>query len=181
LVFGGSINSQKRTSERTIRGGISKALGSGKPLFPQIPISNTLAWLEKDRKERNSLINGKAAAKGCTVVYSELLQVQVLPPALIKKNMKKENKYGCIVSEDVCLKHDSPLISFGFCEDSPDIKEYFQKKYQQFQQLVEEAVGSYKPIVKQSIGGFDYDSERRGYNAAKAEIREALKERGLIK
>lgn len=40
---------------------------------------------------------------------------------------KKLNKYGCHPSEDVCLEHDSPLISFGFCEDSPDIKDYVKQ------------------------------------------------------
>jgi hypothetical protein len=43
----------------------------------------------------------------------------------------KENKYGCIVSGDVCLKHDRPLISFGFCEDSPDIIAFIKQIRQQ--------------------------------------------------
>ncbi len=39
--------------------------------------------------------------------------------------MRKPNKYGCIVSEDVCLEHDYPIIGlFNFCEESPEIKEF---------------------------------------------------------
>jgi hypothetical protein len=44
--------------------------------------------------------------------------------------MKKLNKYGCSPSEDVCLEHDSPLITFGMCEDSPDIKAFISQTRQ---------------------------------------------------
>lgn len=39
----------------------------------------------------------------------------------------KLNKYGCRPSGDVCLEHDSPLITFGICEDSPELKDFIQQ------------------------------------------------------
>lgn len=38
----------------------------------------------------------------------------------------KLNKYGCRPSGDVCLEHDSPLITFGICEDSPELKVFIK-------------------------------------------------------
>lgn len=42
----------------------------------------------------------------------------------IKEVQEKLNKYGCKPSEDVCMKHQQPLIDFGFCEYAPNVKEY---------------------------------------------------------
>ena len=39
----------------------------------------------------------------------------------------KLNKYGCRPSGDVCLEHDSPLITFGICADSPELKDFIQE------------------------------------------------------
>lgn len=37
---------------------------------------------------------------------------------------EKVNKYGCKPVGDVCMKHERPLITFGICEDSPELRDF---------------------------------------------------------
>ena len=41
--------------------------------------------------------------------------------------MVKINKYGCRPSGDVCMEHQSPLITFGICEDSPELQSFIEE------------------------------------------------------
>lgn len=51
---------------------------------------------------------------------------------------KKSNKYGCKPSQDVCLIHDCPLVTYGICEDSPELQEFIKEVKKQSQiELIE--------------------------------------------
>lgn len=49
---------------------------------------------------------------------------------------EKLNKYGCRPTEDVCMKHQRPLIDFGFCEESPNVKEFIATAVQKAREEV---------------------------------------------
>ena len=93
----------------------------------------------------------------------------------------KENKYGCIVSGDVCLKHDRPLISFGFCEDSPDIIAFIKQIRQQaIDQTREETIMECEGLLPEEYETpwDSIDAEtcmiQLGYNEAVKEIKQSL-------
>lgn len=44
---------------------------------------------------------------------------------------EKVNKYGCKPVGDVCMKHERLLITFGICEDSPELRDFIDSAISQ--------------------------------------------------